>query len=300
MLAPPAEATERSLLSPVSLHPRDSEPSARPAESRLEIFLERRLEPVLSYCLPTNQSAQIVSPASRLEAPLQSSVHVAFALLLAVLMTATGCGSKNADRLAVFPVSGQVIWNGQPLPNAFVVLHPKGTQDLRAITARAQTDQDGNFRVTTYEAGDGVPVGDYAVTVAYHQLITAGGGYEPGPNVLPPKYASPDTTDLTVHVAEGRTSCPRCRCAADLCPFRFVVVQVPESDSIFSTELQGESHAPFPTCRTFRLHTRGTARGDCHHRHFGRPVVAGGPGGSRGGTPQPMREQFASTRNGRP
>jgi hypothetical protein len=108
----------------------------------------------------------------------------------------------------VFPVSGQVTWNGQPLPNAFVVLHPKSTQDPRSLTARAQTDQSGNFRVTTYETGDGAPVGDYVVTVAYHQPVNAGGGYEPGPNVLPAKYASPETTDLTVRVAEGPNQLP--------------------------------------------------------------------------------------------
>jgi hypothetical protein len=139
---------------------------------------------------------------------LPSRSHVAATLLLAALLTALGCGSKHADRLAVFPVSGRILWDGRPLPNAFVVLHPQGPQDLRAITARGQTDQDGNFRVTTYEAGDGAPAGAYAVTVAYHQLITTGGGYEPGPNVLPPKYASPQTTDLTVHVANGPNQLP--------------------------------------------------------------------------------------------
>jgi hypothetical protein len=132
----------------------------------------------------------------------------AFALLTILLLVAAGCGSKHPDRLAVFPVSGQVTWNGQPLPNAFVVLHPKGAHDLRAVTARGQTDQSGNFRVTTYEAGDGAPVGDYAVTVAYHQLVATGGGYEPGPNVLPSKYAAPETTELTAHVAEGPNQLP--------------------------------------------------------------------------------------------
>lgn len=163
---------------------------------------------MLHHCLQPDPSHPTTSPPRHRAAPLRPSVHVTFALLLAGLLTASGCGSKHSDRLAVFPVSGQVTWNGQPLANALVVLHPQGVQDPRSMAARAQTDPHGNFRVTTYEAGDGAAAGDYAVTVAYHRLINAGGGYEPGPNVLPSKYSSPLTTDLTVHVAEGPNQLP--------------------------------------------------------------------------------------------
>jgi hypothetical protein len=113
-----------------------------------------------------------------------------------------GCGSKNADRLPVFPVEGQITLNGQPLAHAFVVLHPKGNGDPRLLPARAQTDRNGNFQVTTYEAADGAAAGEYAVTIEHHPLIGNGNSFEPGPNVLPPKYASPETTDVTVSVAE--------------------------------------------------------------------------------------------------
>jgi hypothetical protein len=119
-----------------------------------------------------------------------------------------GCGSKNEDRLPVFPVEGQITLNGQPLANAFVVLHPKANRDPRLLAARAQTDPNGNFHVTTYEAADGAAVGAYAVTIEQHPLVGNGHSFEPGPNVLPPKYASPETTDLIVQVAEGPNKLP--------------------------------------------------------------------------------------------
>jgi hypothetical protein len=149
-----------------------------------------------------------VSRAHPRDCRTRRKASLASTLLFAVLLAIAGCGSQHADHPPVFPVSGQVTWNGQPLPNALLVLHPKGAADARAIPARGQTDQHGHFRLTTYETGDGAPVGEYTVTVAYHQLVATGSGYEPGPNLLPPKYASPETTDLTVRVAQGPNELP--------------------------------------------------------------------------------------------
>ena len=159
---------------------------------------------------PSNNGTNIKGPtwASVEGSPVRGRTCWSGFFLAVGMATMTGCGAKNADRLPVFPVEGLVTLNGQPLPNAFVVLHPKGTSDSRALAARGQTDQHGQFKVTTYDAGDGAPAGEYAVTVEYHQLIGSGGSLEPGPNVLPPKYASPDATDLSVRVAEGPNTLP--------------------------------------------------------------------------------------------
>ena len=148
------------------------------------------------------------TPGGRvLPSPPLRSIGTA-ALLLVGTAGLIGCSAKHPDRLSVFPVEGQVNVNGQPLANAFVVLHPKNGSDPRLLAARGQTDQNGKFKVTTYEAGDGAPVGEYAVTVEYHPLVNLGGSYEPGPNVLPPKLASPSTTDVTVRVAASPNTLP--------------------------------------------------------------------------------------------
>ena len=99
-------------------------------------------------------------------------------------------------------------FEGRPLEGAFVVLHPKGVGDPKFLPAHAKTDAAGKFKATTYDALDGAIAGEYAVTVEYSQIVKTEDGYGPSPNLLPPKYASPQTTDLTVRIAEGENKLP--------------------------------------------------------------------------------------------
>lgn len=124
----------------------------------------------------------------------------------AIIVLAAAVGCSKSDRIAVHPVEGQLTWQGQPLPNAFIVLHPQNASDPRVLPARAQTDASGKFQVTTYDQGDGAAIGEYKVTVEYYRPIQNGSGFEPGPNVLAPKLSRPDTTDINVRVAEGKNT----------------------------------------------------------------------------------------------
>ena len=72
----------------------------------------------------------------------------------------------------------------------------------------AITKPDGMFELTTFHAGDGAPLGDYAITVELRALTT--GGEEPtrsGPNTLPTKYAKPET-GFKYTVIEGDNQIP--------------------------------------------------------------------------------------------
>jgi hypothetical protein len=123
-------------------------------------------------------------------------------------LTVTGCGKKQGDRVQVYPTEGQVVWDGQPLAGALVVLHPKGQPGVKGVSTRAQTNQEGRFRVSTYDAADGAPAGEYAVTVQYYPLEKQGESYVAGPNSLPSIYANPATTALSVRVVEGKNTLP--------------------------------------------------------------------------------------------
>ncbi len=126
------------------------------------------------------------------------------ALLLLGLVVTLGCGrSADAERVRTHPTQGQLTYDGQPIPGAFIVLHPKGASDSRVKPARASVGSDGKFIVSTYDAGDGAASGEYAVTVEWYRLVKNGDSSQPGPNVLPLRYASPQTTDLIVRVADG-------------------------------------------------------------------------------------------------
>lgn len=122
------------------------------------------------------------------------------AATFALLALVSGCGESGPERVPVFPTEGKVIWNGQPVPGALVVLHPS---DGKPVSARAQTGKDGSFKISTYDTGDGAPLGDYVITVEWRKLIQKDGEFKAGPNVLPPKYSQRNTSDLKVHIAEG-------------------------------------------------------------------------------------------------
>lgn len=127
-----------------------------------------------------------------------------FAALALTALFAVGCGKAGPERIPVFPAEGSVLFDGKPVTGALVVLHPVGAApDGKTMSARAQTDKDGHFKLSTYDTGDGVPLGEYTVTVEWRKLIQKDGEFKPGPNVLPPKYSQPTTSDLKVRIAEG-------------------------------------------------------------------------------------------------
>jgi hypothetical protein len=121
----------------------------------------------------------------------------------------TGCGSSDGiERLPTVPVEGQIKFEGKPLAQADVVFHPQGVSDPRHAPARGKTDDSGNFKLTTYDSGDGAPVGSYAVTVAYYPLVKDADGVHAGPNALPRKYSTPQFTDLNVQVSDSNAKLP--------------------------------------------------------------------------------------------
>jgi hypothetical protein len=126
-----------------------------------------------------------------------------FAALLTVGVAGSlvGCGSRAADdRLTTVPVSGTVHFKGKPIPGALVTLHPKTPLEGNAPTPRATVGPDGKFEVTTYLSRDGAPQGDYTVTVHWYKPVVKQGELVAGPNVIPPRYQRPQTSDLSVSV----------------------------------------------------------------------------------------------------
>ena len=133
------------------------------------------------------------------------------AVFVGVLFTAgtcTGCSRDQVDRVQVFPAAGQVLWDNKPLAGALVVLHPNNVATDKALPSRAQTNGEGRFELTTYEAGDGAPIGEYTVTVEYYPLQKNGDSFLAGANALPPKYSKPDSSDLRVRITDKPNELP--------------------------------------------------------------------------------------------
>jgi hypothetical protein len=135
--------------------------------------------------------------------PFLHARKLAAALVLAAIgiLPGLGCG-KAESRVPVHPVLGAIQFRGQPTNGAFISLHPKNATE-GVLNPRAMVAQDGSFTVSTYDGNDGAPEGDYIVTVQWYKPVKQGNDLVGGPNVLPAKYASPRTSDVVVHIAQG-------------------------------------------------------------------------------------------------
>src|SRR4051812_19903009 len=123
-------------------------------------------------------------------------------------VTANGCSkSKDPNRLPVFPVSGRLSVKGQAPSGAFVVLHPKNgaatAPNGEVVRPRAVVNPDGSFAFGSYDSSDGAPAGEYSLTIEWRRIVkSAEGSPVLGPNVVPPKFARPGTSPLSIRVAE--------------------------------------------------------------------------------------------------
>jgi len=145
-----------------------------------------------------------------------SRIDSRVALLLAVLtltICAAGCGSTpQSDHPTTYSVAGTVTMNGEPVADANVNFQL--TDGSRG--ASGLTDQQGNFSLTTFTAGDGALPGEYRVAITKFekppqetQVPEDHPDYNPNVatfvprNLLPAKYANPQTSELTATVTEG-------------------------------------------------------------------------------------------------
>ena len=138
---------------------------------------------------------------------LQTSLRYLCVVANCFVATLSGCSSSNEPRC--YPVQGQVLLNDQPVAEAMIVFHPQTPLDENIPNPIAQSDADGNFYLTTLKPGDGAPAGDYVITVVLREARQIGDELtRDGPNVLPPRYAKPGTSDLKYTVVEGENSVP--------------------------------------------------------------------------------------------
>ena len=99
--------------------------------------------------------------------------------------------------------------DGKPLAEAIVVMHPVSGDVEGGQKPLATTDAGGRFSMTTFFSGDGAPPGDYAVTIELraHRML----GEElvrDGPNLLPSRYARPDTSGFRCQVTDSEIELP--------------------------------------------------------------------------------------------
>jgi hypothetical protein len=129
------------------------------------------------------------------------------AAFLACGLCAITVGCSNHTHTPVYPVHGQVLLNGKPLADAIVSFHPQnaGVQD---VFPTAHTDADGRFAMTSFEQGDGAPEGSYSISLVCFRSRPVRNGEGHADNVVPHRYANPESSKLTATVVSGTNDLP--------------------------------------------------------------------------------------------
>ncbi len=85
-----------------------------------------------------------------------------------VIATFVGCGGGDASRVPVLPVRGKVLLDGNPAVGAYVeFVQTNPTDATRKISPTCSVDEQGDYLLSTYTAGDGIPEGEYSVLVRW-------------------------------------------------------------------------------------------------------------------------------------
>lgn len=111
-----------------------------------------------------------------------------------------GCGGSKDPWDTVYPVKGTVKFEGKPISGAQVFLLPVDSKVPASVRPSATSSADGTFEVGTHSAKDGAPAGDYKISVVWYPLVQTEGGPVRGDNKLPPKYAKPESSELTATI----------------------------------------------------------------------------------------------------
>ena len=109
-------------------------------------------------------------------------------ILLAVGLSTLGCDGRPSR----VPVSGQVTIDGKPLEFGTIAFYPSAGGRPGGATLA----EDGSYSITMYETNDGLPPGEYSVTVAAANWISDDACKWHSPK----RYQDPKQSGLTAEI----------------------------------------------------------------------------------------------------
>jgi hypothetical protein len=120
--------------------------------------------------------------------------------LLFVLIQSTGCG-PNHPKTA--PVSGKISMAGKAVPTGTITFIP----NTPGTSATGEIGPDGSYTLTTFSKGDGAVIGSHKVIIVamadMKDRLPEDRSPTPPP-LVPNKYTSLATTDLTAEVKDEK------------------------------------------------------------------------------------------------
>lgn len=135
-------------------------------------------------------------------------VRRAVLVVLPLLMSACG----GAARIPLARVEGEVTLNGKPLPAGTIVFESPGQR-----SANGKITNGKIVDVSTFDPGDGVPLGSHKVAIQASGEVGAAVASDPSQDAsaqpgymgvtsnssLPDRYRDPKTSGLTAEIAKG-------------------------------------------------------------------------------------------------
>jgi hypothetical protein len=123
-----------------------------------------------------------------------------YLLIACCVIALPGCGGDQR----FVPVQGRVLLDGKPVAGAAVLFEPEGG----GVPATGVTDGSGEFSLSTSGRGAGAVTGKHSVSVSKQVAAQPNRKVEEGEIVpmkfeTPEKYASPQTSGLTIEVTRG-------------------------------------------------------------------------------------------------
>lgn len=139
---------------------------------------------------------QVVSPFLPSTPPFFRFVIV----LIWLIASLVGCSKGHPP---VAPVSGRVLYRGQPLAFGGIMFQPEAGWPARGII-----EPDGSFKLSTYGLHDGAVLGTHRVRITCFESqrpgATSSNVEAPvGKPLIPAKYANIDTSGLVVEVRDS-------------------------------------------------------------------------------------------------
>ena len=122
-----------------------------------------------------------------------------------LVLVLPGCGSQGGpQRKSTYKVTGVVVVDGQPpmAPVQLVCHTTQGPDTKLPSTSTAISDADGTFAFSTYESGDGVPPGEYTITVTWQEFRALQMSYS-GPDRLKGRYSDPAKSEIKLTVTDS-------------------------------------------------------------------------------------------------
>ncbi len=126
----------------------------------------------------------------------QLTGRLSLALCVIGTLVFSGCSKSDAPQTAI--VEGRVLMNGLPVPKIGVVFFPVGSGPFSS----GNTDENGNFKLTTVKPNDGAVVGKHRVAFGAAEESES----EYARKTLPARYGSPETSLMTAEVIAGQVN----------------------------------------------------------------------------------------------